>query len=133
MCTPRIAPQVLPQIGRHGNTVVAHLFHRQGHVVRGPLFRIRHARAALVPLHQGVILLPPGIDGVGKRTQGIAGTAMDKQEHGIAAGGARDRDPLLDTVDGHVALFAHGLRGRGANGASGKSGFGCLDKPKAGQ
>ena len=56
------------------------------------------ARAALIPLHDGEILLPWPVD-LRERHHGIAGAAMDEQDHRIGAVIAADGDVLVDTPD----------------------------------
>ncbi|MNM55906.1 hypothetical protein D3C81_670580 [compost metagenome] len=131
-----ILAQVLAQIAGNGDAVVAHLFHRQADIFRWPLLCIRHARATLVPLHQRVVLFPAVVDGLGKRTQCVAGAAMDEEDHGIAARRPLDRDPLRDAVDGHVALLVHRLFRRGTDGRSRGARRGrcsCLGHAQAGE
>ena len=65
--------------------------------VLGAVAAIGVTRAALVPLHDGEVLFPGAVVG-GLGPLGLAGSAMDHQQHRIAPVVASDVDPLIEAA-----------------------------------
>jgi len=108
--------QPLAYVRRHGQGVVAQLLDGEPVAVGRLVAAVGHARAALVPVHDGVVLFPVEIGALVVDAQGVARTAMRDQDDRIGAAGAAHRHPLLDAADANEALFVHGLLRPGAGG-----------------
>src|SRR5207248_11706732 len=98
-----VLAQMFPQILSHIYAIPGHAIngHRRSH--RFACFSQRSAGAPLVPLHYGEVFFPGSKEQERPRIRYITWTAVQKQQHGIAAVLAADRDPLFDSTDTDVA------------------------------
>jgi hypothetical protein len=66
----------------------------------------RFPRASLIPLNDSEDLQPRSKSGIAPWTRGIAGTAVQEQEHGVVTIFSANGDPLLDSAKHHVAAVS---------------------------
>ncbi len=100
---------MLQDIFAHRDAVAAIAIDGERADVLADVLGIGRAAARLVPLDDGVILLP-GRKGGCRLAARRARPAMQDEKHGVARVTAADGDPLLYAVDRHEHAFVDRLR-----------------------